>query len=178
MQLPIGDWTIRSWRLDDAAALAKYASNAAVWINLRDSFPFPYTKEDAGAWLGAVSMQVPETAFAIASPQEAIGGIGLQFQYDVYRKSAELGYWLGEPFWRKGIATLAVQAITVYAFRRFDLERIYAAVFGWNMASARVLEKAGYRLEGRFRNAVFKDGRITDQLMYGIVRKDALGPGS
>jgi [ribosomal protein S5]-alanine N-acetyltransferase len=176
MQLPIDEWMIRSWRPGDAPALAKYASNAAVWINLRDSFPFPYAREDAEAWLGAATMQIPETAFAIASPQEAIGGIGLQFQYDVSRKSAEIGYWRGEPFWRKGIATLAVKALTMYAFNRFDLERLYAAVFGWNMASARVLEKAGYRLEGRFRNAVLKDGRLTDQLMYGILRGDLLAP--
>lgn len=141
-------------------------------MNLRDSFPFPYTEMDARAWLGAAILQVPETAFAIATEDEAIGGIGLQPQYDVYRTSAEIGYWLGEPFWGKGIATLAVRGLTAHAFKTFDLVRIYASVFAWNPASARVLEKAGYRLEGRMRGAVIKDGKITDQLLYGITRDD------
>jgi RimJ/RimL family protein N-acetyltransferase len=172
MELPINDWKIRSWQTGDAGALLKYANNSRVWINLRDSFPYPYTEADARAWLAAAVLQIPETAFAIASNDEAIGGIGLQPQYDVYRKSAEIGYWLGEPFWGRGIATLAVRALTAYAFSRLDLERIYASVFGWNPASARVLEKAGYRLEGRMRSAVYKNGKLTDQLLYGITRKD------
>lgn len=174
MQLPIGEWMIRSWQLTDAAALLRHANNVRVWINLRDSFPYPYTQADAKAWLAAAVLQIPETAFAIASREEAIGGIALQPQYDVYRKSAEIGYWLGEPFWGRGIATLAVKALTAYAFCRMDLERIYASVFGWNPASARVLEKAGYRLEGRLRNAVYKNGETTDQLLYGVTRKDVM----
>ncbi len=174
MELPIGTWKIRSWAPGDAAALVRYANNRNVWINLRDSFPFPYTRADALAWLGAAAMQDPETAFAIATPDEAIGGIGIQIQYDVYRKSAEIGYWLGEPFWGKGIATFAVKGLTRYAFDTFDLQRIYASVFGWNQASARALEKAGYKLEGRFRSAVWKNGLVTDQLMYGITRDDLI----
>lgn len=174
MELPIDGWKIRSWQTGDVRALLKYANSARVWINLRDSFPFPYTEADAKAWLGAAVLQIPETAFAIASPDEAIGGIALQPQYDVYRKSAEIGYWLGEPYWGKGIATLAVRALTSYAFSRLDLVRIYASVFAWNPASSRVLEKAGYHLEGRMRDAVYKDGKITDQLLYGITREDLL----
>jgi RimJ/RimL family protein N-acetyltransferase len=119
-------------------------------------------------------LQIPETAFAIASSDEAIGGISVQPQYDVYRKSAEIGYWLGEPFWGKGIATLAVRALTSYAFSRLDLLRIYASVFAWNPASARVLEKAGYHIEGKMRDAVYKNGKVTDQLLYGITRADLL----
>jgi [ribosomal protein S5]-alanine N-acetyltransferase len=174
MELPIGEWKVRSWQTDDAPALLKYANNARVWINLRDSFPYPYTEADARAWLGAALLQIPETAFAIASADEAIGGISVQPQYDVYRKSAEIGYWLGEPFWGKGIATSAVRVLTSYAFTRLDLQRIYASVFAWNPASARVLEKAGYHLEGRMRDAVYKNGKLTDQLLYGITRADLL----
>lgn len=172
VELPIDGWSIRSWRTGDAPALTRYGNNRNIWLNLRDSFPFPYSEEDARAWLAAAALQEPETAFAIAGAGEAIGGISLQLQYDVYRKSAEIGYWLGEPFWGKGITTLALRGMTGYAFRHFDLLRIYASVFAWNPASARVLEKAGYRLEGRMRDAVVKDGRVTDQLVYGITRRD------
>lgn len=172
MNLPIDEWSIRSWRVGDAAALTRHGNNRNIWLNLRDSFPFPYSEADAKAWLGAAALQEPETSFAIATPDEAIGGISIQMQYDVYRKSAEIGYWLAEPFWGKGIATRAVRAMTRYSFDRFDLLRLYASVFAWNTASARVLEKAGYRLEGRMRDAVVKDGRVTDLLLYGITRHE------
>jgi [ribosomal protein S5]-alanine N-acetyltransferase len=174
MEIPIEGWKIRSWHTGDAAALLKYANNPRVWINLRDSFPYPYTEADARAWLAAAVLQIPETAFAIASPDEVIGGISIQPQYDVYRKSAEIGYWLGEPFWGKGIATLAVRALTAHAFTRLDLVRLYASVFAWNPASARVLEKAGYHLEGKMREAVYKNGKVTDQLLYGMTKTDFL----
>lgn len=176
MDIPLGGgWTIRSWRVGDAPALVAHANNHEVWVNLRDSFPYPYSEEDARAWLLVARLQQPETSFAIADPDGAIGGIGIQLQYDVYRRSAEIGYWLGESHWGKGIATRALRAMTRYAFHRFDIVRLFASVFAWNPASARVLEKAGYRLEGRFRSAVFKDGRIVDQLMYGLTRTDLPG---
>jgi RimJ/RimL family protein N-acetyltransferase len=149
-----------------------HANNHRVWVNLRDSFPYPYTEADARAWLLVARLQQPETTFAIAGPESAVGGIGIQLQYDVYRRSAEIGYWLGEPYWGRGIATMAVRAMSRYAFHRFDILRLFASVFAWNPGSARVLEKAGYRLEGRLRSAVFKDGRVVDQLMYGLTRDD------
>jgi len=100
----------------------------------------------------------------------AVGSVGIELGTDVFRRSAEIGYWLGEPFWGRGIATEALRAMTEYAFAHFDICRLEAGVFGWNPASARVLEKAGYTLEGRARNAVVKDGRTTDRLLYGLVR--------
>ena len=110
-------------------------------------------------------------SYAIASNEEAIGGIGLRLQTDVHRRSAELGYWLGEPFWGQGIATKAVGALTEYAFAHLDLIRLYATVFEWNPASARVLEKAGYIYEGGRRKSATKDGKTIDQLLDAIVRE-------
>ena len=172
MELDIGEWKIRSLTLADAPAIATYADNRKIWLNVRDQLPFPYAEEDAKTWIRQVQDHESETTFAIASAEEAIGGIGFILQGDVYRKSAEIGYWLGEPFWGQGIATRAVRTLTEYAFENFDLNRLYAGVFEWNPASVRVLEKAGYTLEGRRRQAVIKDGRLLDELMYGIVRGD------
>jgi [ribosomal protein S5]-alanine N-acetyltransferase len=171
MQLDIGGWQVRSWQPGDEAALVKYANNRKVWLNLCDTFPHPYTDEDARAWVGFAMAQGPEVNFAIASNEEAIGGIGLHPQNDVHRRTAGIGYWLAELYWGQGIATKAVQALTEYAFANFDLVRIFAEVFEWNPASARVLEKAGYTYEGRFRKRVTKDGMTIDKLVYAIIKE-------
>ena len=152
-------------------ALVKYADNRNIWINLRDRFPNPYREEDAKVWLEGATGPQSQLAYAIASDEEAIGGIGLELQQDVHRRSAEIGYWLGEPFWGQGIATKALRALTEYAFANLDLIRLYGSVFEWNPASARVLEKAGYTYEGRLRKSVTKDGKTIDQLLYAIVRE-------
>jgi RimJ/RimL family protein N-acetyltransferase len=161
---------VRPFVREDAAAVARYANNRAVWITLRDRFPHPYTLDDAAAFLAVATTQQPTGDFAIATADEAIGGIGLQRQSDVHRLSAEIGYWLGEPYWRRGIATRAVRAMTEWAFATTSLERLYACVFATNPASARVLTNAGYQFEGRLHRAVVKDGRILDQLVYAALR--------
>lgn len=166
MRIAIGHYTIRDWALDDAEALARYANNPNVAANLRDGFPNPYTKSDAEAFLRNVTARSPRTIFAIARDEEAIGSIGLMIGSDVHRFTAELGYWLAEPFWGKGIMTSAVAAITDYGFAQFKLNRIYAEPYTSNPASARLLEKAGYRLEGTLRASVVKHGRVLDQFMY------------
>ena len=171
MQIDLSEWQIRSWLPGDARSLVKYANNRNVSINLRDAFPYPYTSEHANEWLQLVAGQVPEANFAIASSEEAIGGIGLRLGEDVFRRTAEIGYWLGEPFWGMGIATRAVVALTDFAFDEFDLERIQAHVFEWNPASARVLEKAGYHLEGRLRKSITKDGRTIDRFLYARIKE-------
>lgn len=165
--IKIGEWSLRNWETADIPALVKYADNRKIWLNVRDAFPFPYTRSDAEAWIHRI--QDPLTNFAIATQAEAIGGIGFNLQEDVYCRSAEIGYWLGEPHWNRGIATLAVGAAAKYAFANFDLVRLYATVFEWNRASARVLEKNGFKLEGRLVKSVFKDGKTIDSLQYALV---------
>lgn len=162
--------SIREWRTGDAESLVRYANNRNIWRNLRDRFPHPYTIDDATSWIGRCVVESPAVNLAIATPDEAIGAIGVVLRTDVESRSAEIGYWLGEPFWGRGIATSAVRAVADYAFSTFDLVRLDAVVFGWNAASARVLEKAGFTLEGRQESAVFKDGEFTDGLMYAFVR--------
>ena len=140
MNINLGEWQIRPWRDGDIAALVKYANNENIWMTVRDIFPHPYTRKDAVEWLEQAARQ-PVTNFAITSQVEAIGGIGFTPQPDVHKRSAEIGYWIGEPHWGKGIATIALGAIVQYAFANFDLVRLYATVFEPNLASARVLEK-------------------------------------
>lgn len=170
MHIDLGnDCQIRSFRPDDAPALAQYTNNRKIWLNLRDAFPHPYKLEHAAAWIRMAGRQYPEVSFAIASPDEVIGGIGLGLQTDVNYRSSEIGYWLGEPFWGRGIATAALSALTDYAFAHYDLIRLFAYVFEWNPASMRVLEKAGYAYEGRLRKSATKDGKTVDQFLYAKV---------
>jgi RimJ/RimL family protein N-acetyltransferase len=161
---------VRSWERGDARSLLRHANSRKIWRNVRDQFPYPYTATDADLWIRSAKQLRPETHFAIAVGDEAIGAIGIELKDDVYRRSAEIGYWLGESYWGRGIATEAVAAATEWAFKHFDLDRIYAHVFEWNPASARVLEKAGYELEGRMRKSVVKDGQLIDALLYARVR--------
>lgn len=172
MELTFGAWRIRSYQEQDVAAVVKYGNNYKIWINLTNIFPHPYTEADAQSWIQQVKSQEPECNFAIASAEELIGGIGFGIKGDIHCKSAMFGYWLGEPFWGKGIATQAVKTLVNYLFTHHDLLRVYAGVFAWNPASGRVLEKAGFTLEGRFRQHVFKDGKVTDLLTYGLLREE------
>ena len=171
MLVEFDEWQIRSFRPEDAPSLAKYGDNRAVWRNIWDRHPYPYSVADAEEWIRFAMEQEPETIFAIASPTEAIGCIGMQPQDDVARLSAEVGYWLGEPFWGRGITSGALRTLTRYAFDTLDLVRLYATVMEWNPASARVLEKVGYEYEGLLRKSAFKDGEIIDQWLYAIVRE-------
>ena len=116
MRIEIGQWQVRSFRPDDAEALARNANNRNVSRNMRDTFPYPYRLSDAREWIDFATTQSPEANFAIASDRELIGGIGITLQSDVNRHSAEIGYWLGEPHWGQGIATAALQAMTDWAF--------------------------------------------------------------
>ena len=174
MRLILETCEVRSWRADDLDSLVRHANNRNIWIHLRDRFPHPYTARDGRAFLKQARAEHPETTFAIAvSPggagvNEAVGTIGYQLQGDVERVSAEIGYWLAEPFWRRGIATEALVALTRYAAATHGLTRIYALPFASNTASCRVLEKAGFHLEGRLRRSAIKDGLVIDQLQYAF----------
>lgn len=168
--LPTSYGMLRQWEPTDADALVKYANNRRIWLNLRDGFPHPYTLEHAQAFLAMARSQQPVTFFALATPQEAIGSIGLSINSDVHRLTAEMGYWLAEPFWGRGIMTETIRMVTDYAFERFGLVRIYAEPYAPNTASCRALEKAGFGLEGQMRSNVIKDGQILDQLLYAKIR--------
>ena len=168
---PLARCTVRPWVAADAASLVRHADDRAVWRNLRDGFPHPYTAADAEVWLTWVLPQDPVTHFAIEVEGEAAGGIGFTIGQDVQRRTAEIGYWLGRAHWGRGIVTEALRAVTEHAFATHNLVRIEARVFAWNTGSVRVLEKAGYALEGRLRRAVEKDGQTTDMLVYAALRR-------
>ena len=179
MRLVLDRCEVRSWEAGDVASLVAHANNPRVAAALRDRFPHPYTKKDAIEWLRTARRADPETSFAIAVNGEAVGGIGFSVLPDCERVSAEVGYWLGEAFWGRGIATEALASVTRHAFEHFALTRLFALPFAHNVASCRVLEKAGYVLEGRLRRSAIKDGRIVDQLQYACVapeRADGAGP--
>jgi RimJ/RimL family protein N-acetyltransferase len=155
---------------DDIAALVKYGNNRNIWLNLTDKFPHPYKQKNAEQWLEYVAATNEERVYAIATPDEAIGTISIHYKHGVDRLGGELGYWLGEPFWGQGIATSAVKRTVKVTFETTDLIRIYAHFYHSNPASGRVLEKAGFQLEGRLKNAVIKDGKILDVLVYAVLK--------
>ena len=175
MFLPLGVCVVRDWTAEDVPSLVQHANNRNVWINLRDRFPHPYTAANARDFLAHVRQQDPTTVWAIEVDGEAAGAIGLVILSDIERVSAEIGYWLGEACWGRGVATAALRAVTMEAFRRFELRRIFALPFGDNTASIRVLEKAGYTLEGRMRDSAIKDGVVRDQWMFGAYRRSWQG---
>jgi RimJ/RimL family protein N-acetyltransferase len=170
MEITLRTCVLRRWNTGDEESLVRHANNRRVWINLLDGFPHPYTSADAHHWVNHVSRESPIRNFAIDVGDHAVGAIGLHPKRDVYRRSAGIGYWLGEEFWGRGIATDAVQAMIGYAFSHFDLIRLYAGVFEWNVASMRVLEKAGFHFEARLQKSVTKDGKTIDELIYSVLR--------
>ncbi|MFC4231639.1 GNAT family N-acetyltransferase [Parasediminibacterium paludis] len=162
--------TIRQWVSTDLPNLVLYANNINIWNNLRNYFPTPYTEADAIAWLEKTIDASPIVNLAIDIDGQAIGGIGLILNSDVYVMSAEIGYWLGEPFWGQGIATEAVRQMVDYTFYYYDIVRLYAEVFEINKASMRVLEKNGFYLEGVRRKAVLKNGVLMDDYIWVKLR--------
>jgi RimJ/RimL family protein N-acetyltransferase len=169
--VPPPDLVFRTWRSTDVDSLVEHANNRNIWLNLKDRFPHPYTREDAEDWVGMNHLLIgPPVNFALEVGGTAVGGIGIDLLDDVFERTAGVGYWVAQPFWGRGIATAALEFITHYAFSSLPVDRLQAGVFEWNPASARVLEKAGFVQEGRLRRAVIKDGRVGDLLLYGRLR--------
>ena len=166
------DFILRPWRREDAAGVAKYADNEKIARNLRDVFPHPYTLADAEGFIRSCVEREGQGQLcrAIVVDGEAAGSIGLFLGNDVYRKSAELGYWLGRPFWRQGIMTAAVEEMCALGFAAWDIVRIYAEPYAGNAGSRGVLEKAGFVLEGVKRRSVFKNGELLDSCIYAKLR--------
>jgi [ribosomal protein S5]-alanine N-acetyltransferase len=160
---------LREWRRGDEPSLVRHANNRNVWINLRDIFPQPYTQADARSWIRLATTHGLNLVFAIDVDQFAVGAIGVRLGDDVHRHSAEIGYWLGEEYWNRGIVTEAVIAVTEYAFNTLAMTRLHAEVFQWNTASMRVLEKAGYLREGVLRKSVYKDRQWVDEVVYAKI---------
>jgi len=163
--------TLRAWRPSDAPSLAKHANNPAIARQLRDRFPHPYTIADARQFIQSVSAARPTTLFAIVVDGEAVGGIGFFPGADVERFSAEIGYWLAEPYWGRGITVEALRLVSSYAFDVCNMLRIFALPFADNAQSMRVLEKAGYTREATLRASSVKHGEIRDQALYALINK-------
>lgn len=166
MHLTLTSCIVRPWAGTDAESLHRHANNRNVSIHLRDRFPFPYDMQHATTFLEWIARQPASTVWAIEVDGEAAGGIGIELHTDVERVSAEIGYWLGEHYWGRGIATEALRAVTAEAFKRFEITRLYAVPFADHAASVRVLEKAGYVKEGHLRQSAIKDGTVRDQFLY------------
>jgi [ribosomal protein S5]-alanine N-acetyltransferase len=170
MRIDCGDFEIRSWRTEDEDSVLLHADNPRVAANVRDRFPHPYKRSDARAFLRNASLKDNESSFAIAIGGEAVGGIALFFGDDIHRRTAELGYWLGENYWNRGIMTRAIGAFCEWAFRNYELDRIYANTFTRNLGSSRALEKAGFSLEGILRHSAVKNGELLDQALYALLK--------
>lgn len=167
--------TLRPWGASDAPSLVKYANNPNVARQLRDRFPHPYTAADARQFIQTIAPVRPTMSFAIDVAGEAVGGAGFAPGADVERFSAEVGYWLGEPFWGRGITCEAVRLLSAYAFDTCNMLRLFALPFADNAQSIRVLEKAGYAREAILRASSVKHGTVHDQALYALVNANWRG---
>lgn len=166
------NFTLRKWQMSDAESVEKYANNPKIAANLRNVFPYPYKIDDAKEYIKSCidADKQKQLCRAIEVNGEAVGSVGIFLKDDVYCKTAEIGYWLGEPFWGNGIMSKAISALCVEAFERYDIIRIYAEPFAYNAGSRRALEKAGFTLEGVMKNSVYKNGTVYDSCMYALLK--------
>lgn len=166
---------IRKWELSDAADLASALSNKKVQDNLRDGLPYPYTEQDGMDFISAMlSANENDTfAFAITVDDKVVGSIGVFRQENIHRQTAELGYYIAEEYWGRGIMTEAVRQICEYVFDKSDIIRIYAEPFAYNDASCRVLEKSGFQYEGTLRSNAVKNGKVIDMKMYALLKNQS-----
>ncbi|WP_018478720.1 GNAT family N-acetyltransferase [Pontibacter roseus] len=165
------DFKLRPWTPADLDSLVKYGNNPNIAQNMADVFPHPYTQEKGMAFIQMASSATPPNILCIEVDGEAAGGIGLHPQGDIYRKNAEMGYWLAEPYWGKGIITKAIVQMVAYGFEHWDISRIFARPFGRNIGSQKALEKAGFTLEARLEKTFYKNGAYEDELIYAVRKK-------
>lgn len=170
MQLDCGLCVVRDWRPTDKVSLVRFANNRNVWRNLAHRFPHPYTEADAEAWFARLAGSPRRMSWAIEVDGLAVGGIGADIDEGIWCRNANFGYWLGEPYWGRGIMTAAVRGTSDYLFQHFDLVRLESPVFEWNPASMRVLEKCGFQREGVMRKSISKDGQVIDAVLYARLR--------
>ncbi len=166
-----GTYELRPWMDGDAPSLARHANSRAVWDYVRDHFPHPYTEEDARAFIAKAQADDPTRwDLAIVMDGQAVGGVGVEQGSDVERTSAEIGYWIGERYRNRGIVSDAVRRVSEYIFEATDITHLYASVFGFNVPSLRVLEKAGFSPVGIRHHAAMKNGRFTDLHFYELLK--------
>ena len=172
LQKTTQDFELREWKLSDAASLAENANNINIWNNLRDALPHPYSEKDGKTFIEmALSQAKPATLFAIVVDGKAVGSIGIILKSDVERISAELGYFIGEKYWNRGILTNAVKQMVSYVFTNFPhLQKIYATPFDFNIASQKVLQKAGFECEAILKQAAIKNGKVIDEHYYSLFK--------
>ncbi len=163
---------MRPWREGDEESLAQQASNRRIWNNVRDFFPYPYTIRDASSWVRSNKSYTQPNNFAIEVEGRAVGNIGFTVKDDIYRYNAEIGYWLGEDYWGRGITTEILPVMVRYIFKSFQVNRLFACVLEGNIASMRVLEKAGFRAEAIHRKAAVKNNQYLDEYIYAILREE------
>jgi [ribosomal protein S5]-alanine N-acetyltransferase len=164
-------FTLRPWVNEDLETLVKFANNWNIAKNLTDKFPFPYNEDHGKAFIEFATKDHPIHIFAIDIDGASAGGIGIHPQDDIFKKNAELGYWLAEPFWGMGIISSAIRQMTNFAFETYDIDRVFARPFGTNIASQRVLEKNGFQLEAKFAKTILKNGEMLDELVYAVRRE-------
>lgn len=167
------EYKLRPWTINDLESLVENANNYKIARFMTDGFPHPYTAENGRSFIEFANKDKPVHIFAIDVNGKAVGGIGIHPQADVMKKNAELGYWLGEAYWGKGIITGAIKEITEFAFKNYDITRLFARPFGTNLASQKVLQKAGFKLEARIEKNIFKYGEFLDETIYAV-RKENL----
>jgi RimJ/RimL family protein N-acetyltransferase len=153
----------------DATQMALLANNPKIWANVRDIFPQPYRLEDAENFIQLIDNEIPQTTFGIYLENTLIGVCGLTVQKDIHRFNAEIGYWLGEPYWNRGITSKVVKKMVEYGFSSLGLHRIYAGVFEYNLPSMKVLEKVGFSLESIHKEALYKNGKFYDEYLYALI---------
>jgi RimJ/RimL family protein N-acetyltransferase len=166
------DFRLREFTIDDLDSLVRYANNFRVSKNLSNKFPYPYTRENGLFFIDLTQKDTPKQIFAIEIQREVVGSIGVHPQADLYCRNAEIGYWLAEPYWGMGIVPKAIAQMLEYGFKTWDIDRIFAKIFGGNTGSQRVLEKTGFRLEAHFERVCIKNGEILDELIFGIKRSE------
>lgn len=164
---------LRKWKLSDAGDLSAALNNQKILNNLRDGLPYPYTQKDAENYINFILSSAPQDTFAYAIEVggRAVGSIGAFRQGNIHRRTAELGYYLAEEYWGRGIMTEAVTQLCDKLFAETDILRIFAEPFAHNIGSRRVLEKAGFQLEGILKNNAVKNGRVLDMAMYARTRE-------
>ena len=168
MQIDCGPCVLRPFRPEDAPSIATVANERDIWLQVRDRFPHPYTRLHADEFITHAMTREPPQNLAVVVDSAAVGSISIFPQTDIERVSAEIGYWLGKPYWGRGIMTPAVKAMTRYAIDNFGLTRVFAVISARNTGSMRVVEKAGYVREGLMRQSAIKNGQVQDQYLYGF----------